>query len=73
MNELPLGTVVAVTIPRGMFPPELTARERALVLKLSILPKLTLDQLKNIVHFATIHRGVRRWVGSGRVSRWSQS
>ena len=29
VKELPLGTVVAVTIPRGMFPPALTERERA--------------------------------------------
>lgn len=45
MNELPLGTVVAVTIPRGMFPPEFTAREGTSIINKSyVLPKLTLEQ-----------------------------
>ena len=45
MNELPLGTVVAVTIPRGMFPPEFTAREGTSISNKSyVLPKFILEQ-----------------------------
>ena len=50
MNELPLGTVVAVTIPRGMFPPEFTAREGTSISNKSyILPKLILEQFAKYI------------------------
>lgn len=61
VKELPLGTVVAVTIPRGMFPAALTARERTqsaneqqhnnMGSKLRIPPKLTLNRfIKHTAH-----------------------